>query len=255
LGLWIVVIVGFFSASTTKQDLYVLPFVAAAAPLVGGLVDALGVGTLAPGVNRLARWLTGVMAAATGVLGAAAAWFLGVGGHPLDLPSALPMGLLAVAGAAATLALVARRRERAAVLALAAMLVAVQATMVVRTLPEFERYKPVPRLAQAIRDLAAPDAPVGTYAVAVPSLVFYLERHVTQLFEVEQVRTFFQSRDRAYCVLPERDYQRVKGQLGVPTRVVAAAPRYDGRFLDFLERRPAGHLLLVTNDAGHTVAR
>ena len=39
LGLWIVVIVVFFSLSKGQQDLYVLPFVVAGAALVGGLVD------------------------------------------------------------------------------------------------------------------------------------------------------------------------------------------------------------------------
>jgi 4-amino-4-deoxy-L-arabinose transferase-like glycosyltransferase len=39
LGLWIVVIVAFFSLSNGQQDLYVLPFVVAGAALVGGLLD------------------------------------------------------------------------------------------------------------------------------------------------------------------------------------------------------------------------
>ena len=50
LGLWIVVIVVFFSLSKGQQDLYVLPFVVAGAALVGGVLD---------------QWLTGASRRAT----------------------------------------------------------------------------------------------------------------------------------------------------------------------------------------------
>ena len=61
LGLWIAVIVVFFSLSNGQQDLYVLPFVVAAAALVGGLLDGWLAGAWG---RRFDRVVTGSVAVA-----------------------------------------------------------------------------------------------------------------------------------------------------------------------------------------------
>ena len=69
----------------------------------------------------------------------------------------------------------------AAAAAIAAGFVALNGVFVLRTLPSFEAYKPVPAFAAAISRRAAPGDVVATYDQALPSLVFYLRRHVEEL--------------------------------------------------------------------------
>ena len=225
-------IVAFFSVSRAQQDLYVLPFIPAGAALVGGVVaHALGV----PQPDRLARWTRGalfVMIGSLALLGAAAVVLLGVMDGPLKLAGGPAAGAaLLVAALIAWVALM-RRALRAALVASLAGVLAVLWTLVLVGLPDFERYKPVPKLAAAIRSQPVPASRVGTYRVAVPSLVFYLQRHVDQMFDEQQLREFFAGDGPRYCVIPETDYDRVKGVLPMATRIVTTAQRAEARFRD-----------------------
>jgi len=246
LGLWIVLIVGFFSLSRGQQDLYVLPFVVAGAALVGGLVDGWLAGE---GGGRLAAVTTGsvVFVAAVFVLiGPAAVWLSWGPESRLDLAGVLPAGILvALSGAVALVAL--RRGSRpACVSTLAAGLIAAHWILVIWALPDFERYKPVPHLARVIEQQPARPSAVCTYRVAAPSLVFYLRRHVDQMFTEEELRAFFGAHPDGLCVMPEEDYRSLGAPLPGPARIVASARRFDARLGDFLARTPARRLVLVT---------
>ncbi len=247
LGLWTVLIVGFFSASRAQQDLYVLPFVAAGAPLVGGLLDGLAASALTARLARAARWSLVVASAVLVIIGGLVAWFIGGTGGPIHLAGARLTGLIIAAGAGLALVLAARRSPFAATVAVAAALVVAQWVIVLQVLPDFERYKPVPRLAQAIEQQGSPHARVGTYKVGAPSLVFYLRRHVAEMFGESQVRDFFREHPDAYCVMPDAEYEAIRSTLGVPTRVLAASPRFDAQLRDFLSRSPLPNLVVVTN--------
>ena len=72
------------------------------------------------------------------------------------------------------------RRPGAAALALLAAVVAVNWAFVVRVLPEFERYKPVPEFSRVLAGAPAAGDVVAHYQVALPSMVYYLRRHVDQ---------------------------------------------------------------------------
>ena len=246
LGLWVVVIVGFFSLSKGQQDLYVLPFVAAGAPMIGGLIAAALDGSLAAGASRAARGLLGLACALLVVVGALVAWFVGGTGQPIHLAGAGPAGAILAAGAAAAFVWTFRRRVLPAVASLAGVLIAAHWILVVWALPDFERYKPVPQLARVVSERAGPSAVVGMYKVPAPSLVFYLRRHVTQMFGEEELRAFLSHHTDVYLLMTDDDYQAVSRTVPIPLRVVARAPRFEARLDDFLNRSELPSLLLVT---------
>jgi 4-amino-4-deoxy-L-arabinose transferase-like glycosyltransferase len=245
LGLWIVVIVGFFSLSKAQQDLYVLPFIATGAPMVGALIVAAIDGTLAAAASRAARGLLMLACALLGIVGVLVAWFVGGNQQPIHLAGAGPAGVLVAAGAATALVWTLRRRMLPAVASLAAALVVAHGILVVWALPDFERYKPVPHLARAVLERGGPDAVVGMYLVSTPSLVFYLRRHVTQMFDEGELRAFLSHHDRAYVVMTDDDYEAVSRTVPTPLRIIARAPRFEAHLDDFLNRTELPTLLLV----------
>ena len=71
----------------------------------------------------------------------------------------------------------------AAALALLAAVIAVNWAFVVRVLPEFERYKPVPMFSRVLEERLQPGDVVAHYQVSLPSMAYYLRRHVDQDFD------------------------------------------------------------------------
>jgi 4-amino-4-deoxy-L-arabinose transferase-like glycosyltransferase len=249
LGLWIILIVVFFSLSKAQQDLYILPCVVAAAPLVGGVLDGLFRKALSPRLTAAATWSLGVVAVVLLVLGSAIVWFVGGAEDRIHLAGATATGVVLCVGSAVALVALARRSAATACAAIGAALVICHWVLVLWALPDFERYKPVPHLARAIQQAAVPGARVGTYRVATPSLTFYLRRHVDQMFDVSEVSTFFKSPSVAYCVMRQEEYEPIKTLIGVPTSVLAASPRFDAQLRDFFDRGPLPNLVVVTNRA------
>jgi 4-amino-4-deoxy-L-arabinose transferase-like glycosyltransferase len=249
LGLWIAVIVAFFSFSRGQQDLYVLPFVPAAAALVGGVVAALLDGTASPALARWTRGALVVMAALLAVLGLAALVFFGWANVPVHLAGGATAGVVLFATAAAAAVLLARRAYAPGAVTALVGVAAVLWVMVVVGLPDFERYKPVPRLAAAIVSQEATAVRVGTYRVATPSLVFYLQRHIDQMFDERQLQEFLAVDEPRYCVIRDTDYRAVRDLLQVRTRIVASAPRLDTRLHElFQETFVLPELLVITAD-------
>ncbi len=240
LWLWIAVIVGFFTLSATKQDLYIFPIVVAVAALAGDVLDEEG---------RHDRWTRWMLALAGTLLWAAAVFVQRTfGGGAYQLEGVLAIVVIAgTAGLAATmLALLSRTFAAAATIAVC--MVALNWVFVLQTLPSFERYKPVVPLAQAIKARAGRDAAVLHYDVALPSMVFYLQRHVDQFFEdpgplIEKVR----SSPEYYLVLREPDYEALRGELPARTCVIDRRPVFEMKLKNVLAGETLPDLVLVTN--------
>ncbi len=248
LGLWIVLIVAFFSLSNGQQDLYVLPFVAAGAPLVGGLVAGWIDGAWSPRLDRFTSWSVGVTAVVLIIVGAVVGWFVASPGGRIHLSGAASASLVLGAGGAAAFVAMRRRARVAAFVALVAATVASLWVVVGWSFPDFERYKPVPQLARIISEAVVPPSAVCTYRVAAPSLVFYLHRHVSQLFEPDELDGFLRAQPHGVCVMRGEDYDAVRPRLATPTRVLAGAPRVETRLADFLGRSPMRILVLIGAD-------
>ncbi|HSL19938.1 MAG TPA: glycosyltransferase family 39 protein [Vicinamibacterales bacterium] len=242
LWAWILVIVGFFTLSATKQDLYIFPIVVAVAALAGDLLGDGDRGT------RLTRW----MLALAGVLLIVAAAFVrrmfGGGGHVYQVDGVLPIVVAAGIAGAAAATLAVRRRLFAAAFTIAGCLALLNWIFVLWTLPSFERYKPVPPLSEAIRARAAEDAAVVHYNVALPSMVFYLRRHVDQVFDDPEalINKLGDARE-FYLVLRTTEYEALRGEMPVPVCVVDRRPFFDVKLNTLLAREELPEVVLITN--------
>ena len=246
LWLWILTIVVFFSFSRSKQDLYIFPIVPAVAALAG--VDII---RAEHGVER--RWRTGLRAtaAAIGLLlafaGAGVLYVFHSAGTVYALEGAALIGAIAVMGGLACAAIAFTGRARLALFTVAVALAAMQWVFVLRVLPSFERYKPVPALIDALhRHNLTPDDVIAHYEVDLPSMVFYLRRHIDMHFEVEPFLEAMRVNRRVFVVMSAEDYAALKDFMG-PSCVLHEQPTLNVKMKAVIAREPLPKLLLITN--------
>ena len=243
LWCWIVVIVGVFSYSAGKQDLYIFPIVAAVAALGGVAIDR------AVRDPRLTGWVSASLAVAGALLaiaGGGVLYLFAGAGRVYALDAALTIGVIGVAGGLLTVVLGAVRRPAPAALALLATMIAVNWAFVLRALPEFERYKPVPGFSETLQARLQPGDAVVHYQVSLPSMTYYLRRHVEATFDPESFLRAVRVPTRVYAVLSDDDYAALKDRLG-PTCVIDRRPTFDVKLGRVLAREPLPELLLISN--------
>jgi 4-amino-4-deoxy-L-arabinose transferase-like glycosyltransferase len=244
LWCWIGAIVVFFSLSAGKQDLYIFPIVAAVAAL-GGLAIERGLAD-----EQWRGWLSITLAIAGGLLaiaGAAVLFLFQAGGRVYALDSALLVGLIGLGGGLATLALGASRRAAPAALTLLAAMTAVNWSFVERVLPEFERYKPVPVFSSILEARLQPGDVVAHYQVSLPSMAYYLRRHVDQYFDEAPFVSAVLSPKHVYAILSDDDYAALAARIRDRTCIIDRRPTFDVKLKRVLAREPLPELLLISN--------
>ncbi len=245
LWLWIVGIVGFFTLSEAKQDLYIFPIVPAVAALGGLFVSR----ALAEG-GRPWSWLRGTTAA-IGLLvliaGAGTLYIFQTAGNIYALDGAALVGTVGAIGGLVTVALSAMGRVHGALLAVAISAITLNWTFVTTVLPSFERYKPVPALSAVIEQRAGPEDAIVHYNIALPSMVYYLRRHIDVLFAVEPLLDHLRGPQTIYAVLSDEDYERLEPHIGVPTCIIARSPTVNVKLRAVLAREPLPEVLLISN--------
>jgi 4-amino-4-deoxy-L-arabinose transferase-like glycosyltransferase len=243
LWCWIVVIVAFLSFGVGKQDLYIFPIVPAVAAL-GGMAIERGL------IDEPRRgWLIASVACAGALLAVAGVGVLMLfagAGRVYALDAAVIVGAFGVAGGAAVLLLALLRRPASAALALLAVMIAVNWTFVVGVLPEFERYKPVPGFSDLLRQRLQPGDAVLHYQASLPSMTYYLRRHVDTYFDADSFVHAFTVSNRVYAVLSGEDYAALEARLGT-TCIVDRRPTFDVKLARVIAREPLPELLLITN--------
>ena len=243
LWCWIVAVVGFFSLSAGKQDLYIFPIVPAVAALGGiAIVRSADAAWRARVAMTLA--VSGVLLA---VAGASVLYLFETAGRVYALKGAMTIGAFGVAGGVIALAFGALRRPFAAALALLVSLIAVNWMFVTVVLPDFERYKPVVPMSATLSQHLQPGDVVANYQIALPSMVYYLRRHVDQYFDEEPFVRAVLSRDRVYAVLSDDDYAALRPRIGARTCIIARQPTFDIKLKNVLARDPLPELLLISN--------
>ena len=248
LWLWIGVIVLFFSLSAAKQDLYIFPIVPAVTALAG-VVIARGLAQ-EPRAARAIRVTTVVIGVIVALVAAGVVYLFRGGGGGYALDGALAIGVAGVAGGTIVTLLALLYRLRPALLAVAATFVVLNWIFVLRVLPSFEAYKPSPAFARTLEPRLTPEAVVATYDEALPSLVFYLRRHVDQLFDQDRLIAMLQSGRPAYAVLSRENYAALSESFGVPTCVIDRRPTFDVKLRTLLAREPLPELVVITNRCG-----
>jgi len=220
LLIWSAVIVLFFSLSRSKQDLYIFPVAPAVAALGGAfvleLLDAL------PGSMR--RWFVGTFTALAGVLTALGALvvvvFVRAGAvYPLD--GALAVGVVSIIGGLAIALLTWRDHRIAAVMSTATTLIVVNWLLALRVLPGFEEYKPVAPLATAIASQVHQDDVVAHFDLALPSMTYYLRRHVEVTVDTEAFREVLHRGQRVFAVMPGSRFEEVRPLFAAAPCVIA----------------------------------
>jgi 4-amino-4-deoxy-L-arabinose transferase-like glycosyltransferase len=243
LVVWIAVVVVFFSLSGTKEDLYVLPIVTAEAALIGAMLATAAEDVAA---IRPIAW----SAAATAVLllttGSGALWFFAIV-RRYALEGAAFVGAVAAVGGAVALVWLLRRNLLASVATIVTSLAVIAWCVVLCTLPDFERYKPVKPFSDIIRSRASIGAIVGSYKFSLPSMVFYLHRPVMEVVLPDHLRAVFYSSSDVYFIMAEDEYDSVKDRLPVDTYVLARQQMFDLKPRNFLEGSELPRFVLVSN--------
>lgn len=243
LVVWIAVVVVFFSLSGTKEDLYILPIVTAEAALIGAML-ATAVEDVA--AIRPIAW----SAAATAVLllttGSGALWFFAIV-RRYALEGAAFVGAVAAVGGAVALVWLLRRNLLASVATIVTSLAVIAWCVVLCTLPDFERYKPVKPFSDIIRSRASIGAIVGSYRFSLPSMVFYLHRPVMEVVLPDHLRAVFYSSSDVYFIMAEDEYDSVKDRLPVDTYVLARQQMFDLKPRNFLAGSELPRFVLVSN--------
>jgi hypothetical protein len=249
LWLWTITIVGFFSLSEAKQDLYIFPIVPAVAALAATFVSR----ALDGRASALADWLRGTETAIGALVAAAGAGTLYIfhsAGKIYALDGAALVGWTGTIGGLLILSLALGRRLLGSLIAIAATAIVLNWTFVLIVLPSFERYKPVPAFAAILQQRAGPDDVIAHYNVALPSMVYYLRRHVDVLFLPEPIIERLRGPRTAYAVMSDDDYARLAPHIGVPTCVIGRQPTVNVKLKSVLAREPLPEVLLITNRCG-----
>jgi 4-amino-4-deoxy-L-arabinose transferase-like glycosyltransferase len=250
LLLWIAVIVVVFSLSQTKQDLYVFPIVAAVAVLGGDWV-ARGLGPrgvrLQP--DKTAVWFTptltvfGIVMTLLGV----GVLYLFSGDRTVYIDGTRAAAMITIVGGLVVAVLPWRGRYAVAVSAVLVAFIAVNWILAVRALPDFERYKPVVPLSRIIEQRAGPEDVVAHFDVALPSMVYYLRRHIAGGLDEDTFTRLIGADRRVFAVLPADRYEALKERFGVETCVIGRHLTSDIRLRSLLEQQPPPEVLLITN--------
>jgi 4-amino-4-deoxy-L-arabinose transferase-like glycosyltransferase len=246
LWLWVLVIVAFFTLSAAKQDLYIFPIAPAIAAL-GGLLIARDGPRGGPERPRTLRMTAAVIGCLLALAGAGTLYVFQSSGTVYALNGAAFVGGAGALGGAVALVLAALNRSRAAFAAALVAFVTLNWVFIVRVLPSFERYKPVPRLSQVIRERLVPGDEIVHYNVALPSMVFYLQRHVEVLFDRGVFLERLRSGKTVYAILSAHDYAALRSEIGVPTCVLERRPTVNVKLKAVLARDPLPQVLLITN--------
>ena len=172
-------------------------------------------------------------------------FFVALGIYRID--GAALAGGVVLGGGIVIAALLLRRSRSAAVVATLAVCVAFNWILVFLVLPGFEQYKPVVPLSEVIqRESTAEDA-VAHFDVAMPSMVFYLRRHIDIWIDIEAFKNQIRSKQTVFAVLPSHRYQQLQFEFYVPTCELARQPLFDIRLRTLLRREPPPEVVLITN--------
>jgi len=239
LGIWIGAFVAFFSASAAKQDLYIFPIVPAIAVLAGV--------TIAGTAGAIVRWTSLAIGAVIALAGVGVLYLFGPGASVYALAGAPAMGVAALVGGVVAAVAAGANRTRASLLAVTVTFIVLNWVFVTRVLPDFERFKPVPGFAATLAPRIQPNDELITYDEALPSLVFYLRRHIDPYFLPDEVFERFRSGHTVYAILSAENYAEIGSRISGRTCVIDRRPTFDVKLKTMLNRDSLPELVVITN--------
>lgn len=246
LLLWVVWHVGVFSFSETKQDLYVFPIVPALAALAADRMMAaweqqrawMGRATLATALLMV-------------VVAAGLFWLFGGMAVVHQIAGANLLAVVLMLGAAAAVILALARRTVPAVLTIAGAMVAANYVFALIALPAVEAFKPVVPMVELIRSRTRADAPapvVAHYRTVLPSMAYYLERPIEDIFDMPTLLARVQQVPEMYVLINPGEYadlQRLLEPTGITVCVAARQTLFEAKLKNVLEGRPWPEIYLA----------
>jgi 4-amino-4-deoxy-L-arabinose transferase-like glycosyltransferase len=253
--IWIVVIVGFFSLSKSKEDLYILPIYPAAAALVGGMLARFADKGAASLDLSPVRWVAVLVGILLFLAGESVLYLFDEGAEAYRLAGVFAIGHAATAGGLIAALLAAFKNRFAAIAVIALTVITLNWIFVTYTLPDFERFKPVRPLCEMINRSASPDSLVGYYRVASPSMVFYLRRPIFEYYNPQEVVQAFDSGKEVHCLMAMQDYEALKGALPRSTYVLASHPVFQVKLRGIFDKVEPPQVVIISNKGGIEIAR
>jgi 4-amino-4-deoxy-L-arabinose transferase-like glycosyltransferase len=248
--IWIAVIVIFFSFSRNKEDLYILPAHPAAAVLIGGLLARFVAANQSDKHLAPSRWTAVAIGAALAIAGAGALYVFARSSQAYKFNGVVSIGYVALLGGAVVIAASSARRKLISIVASAVVAVIINWIFVLKTLPDFERFKPVRALSDVARQTASADSLIGYYRIASPSMVFYLRRPIFEFYKQEELAQALVSGKEVYCLITASDYETIKPLLPVPIYILASRPVFQVKLKSILDEADPPQLMLISNKGG-----
>jgi len=144
------------------------------------------------------------------------------------------------------------RRYRLSLLATALSVTACNWVFVTSSLPDFERFKPVRSLCEVISSETGPDALVGYYRIAYPSMAFYLHKPIFEYSRQEEIEAALSSDNEVFCLMSSSEFDALQQRLP-QTRVLASCPTFQVKLKVLLKRAEPPRVVLITNKGGASV--
>lgn len=226
---WIMSIFSVFALSVEKRSVYLLPLLPLLALLVARLWDLALMEWDPSPADRPIAWLLG------------ASLLLAIGGAIVALPRLkaraadllVPAALLAAIACLTTIAaIVVYRRYRggAALAAFSAGLAVTYVVIAVAILPPLDRHKSARAFCERILQTVG-DGPLAMYPDYRPTYVYYTGRFISVLHNRDQLRDYFASGERSYCLIQDDVFEAERRALGLD--------------LEVLDRQAIGHRMML----------
>jgi 4-amino-4-deoxy-L-arabinose transferase-like glycosyltransferase len=208
LLVWIGTYLLFFSLSANKQEYYILPVYPAAALFLAVALEK----------RPPHRWVSALVAVLLLVLAGFLVW------ATAELFPDTSLLWVPVLPLAATGFLLAARRWQAAVASLALFYLAAFGLY----LRPMEQYKPVAHFARTIltvQEKSGERIQAGYLNLASPSLTYYLNRPVMELYDIEEAATALHRDEHVFLVVPAQDYEALCEAVGFRPEIVEQRPK------------------------------
>jgi hypothetical protein len=155
------------------------------------------------------------------------------------------VGALAVAGGVLVTVMAWRDARPGAVIGGVATLAVINWLLALQVLPAFERYKPIAPLSATIDRLVHPGDVVAHFELALPSMTYYLRRHVEVTSDREALQAILRSRKRVFVVMPASSYDEVRADFAPDTCVIARHPTADVKLRNVLAAADPPEVIVV----------
>ncbi len=247
LWIWLLAIVGFFSAARFKLDTYIFPAAPVCCLLSARAWRSAALDDFAS--TRGARWAVLAVAGMLIVGGSFASVYL----FELDLnlpAAAVALPLTLTIGGILQLARHARRKWRAPLTAIVPVVTLLVSYVIVGAIgfPVLEQTRPTAFVARRLQQMTPDSAPTALYRLERwrASLRYYSNRPIKRLDTPDQAREFLSQERRVYIVLLRREYEALRAA-GLPIYSVMERRAIVGTTGRGLRKQRWGFLVVASN--------